>query len=241
MKTKPIFLSFTLLMGVSVWAQKQVEVAIYDDCSQNGQSTDVRSTTGQENGYTWVNLGLPSDIKWATCNVGTTTPEGSGNCYSWGEITPSLRGGWVNYKYSNNDYDDLTKYCCDEMYGYGHFADHKTTLDPEDDAATVNWGDPWRMPTHNEWTELLDNCTWTWTAQNGVDGYRVTSRTNGNSIFLPAAGLKGDGSDRGCYWSSTLYIEKSYCAWGIMFESTGERKNHKYGRFYSMSVRPVCP
>ena len=207
MKTKIISLSIALLMGVSVWADDVWNCNVYDDCSKNG---------GYQIGYISapadvqaVDLGLPSGIKWASCNIGATTPENYGNYYAWGEVLPKEDYSWVTYKYANGAYDKLTKYCNDASYGDNGFTDNKTILDPEDDAAHVNWGGNWRMPTDAELTELRENCTWTWTTQNEVYGDLVTSKTNGNSIFLPAAGCRcnvspHDVGSLGGYWLSSL-------------------------------------
>lgn len=105
-------------------------------------------------------------------------------------------------KYSNGSHDTMTKYCTNSGYGYNGFTDGKTTLDLSDDAVRVNWGDSWRMHTRAEQDELRDNCTWTLTTKNGIKGYKVTSKTNGNSIFLTAAGSRTGTS--GYYWSSSL-------------------------------------
>ncbi|MBR5854562.1 MAG: hypothetical protein IKY87_02635, partial [Paludibacteraceae bacterium] len=112
------------------------------------------------------------------------------------------------------------------------------------DAARANWGGSWRMPTDAEFAELREQCTWTWTTQNGVKGYKVTSKSNGNSIFLPAAGyryvssLDGAGSD-GYYWSSSLYTGTPYGAWLVYFSSGDVYGDFNY-RYYGLSVRPVC-
>ena len=133
-----------------------------------------------ENGYEYVDLGLPSGLKWATCNVGAEKPEDFGDYFAWGETTPKKQYDWRTYKYCKGTDRTLTKYSdCNNG-----FID-KTVLDSESDAATVNWGGLWRMPTDVELTELREQCTWTWTIQNGVNGYNVTG-PNGNSIFLPA-------------------------------------------------------
>ena len=198
-------------------------------------------TTGVENGYDYVDLGLPSGLKWATCNVGATKPEEYGNYYAWGETTPKTTYNWSTYKWCNgsNTNTTLTKYNTDSDYGT---VDNKTVLDPEDDAAAVNWGGAWRMPTDAEWTELRTNCTWTWTTKNGVNGYEVKG-TNGNSIFLPAAGfllnyvLNGAGYD-GSYWSSSLATGSPSGAWGV--ECVPNDVDRDFGsRFYGRSVRPV--
>ena len=118
-------------------------------------------STGVENGHNWVDLGL--SVKWATCNVGATTPEGYGNYYAWGETKPKSTYDWSTYKYCNGDRYSMTKYCTNSEYG---IVDNKTTLELSDDAAHVNWGGSWRMPTKAEQDEL-NNCTWTWTGPAG--------------------------------------------------------------------------
>ena len=193
------------------------------------------------NGHAYVDLGL--SVKWATCNVGATTPEGYGNYYAWGETTPQTTYDWSTYKYCNGEWNRMTKYCIDSEYGR---VDNKTTLELSDDAAHVNWGGSWRMPTLAEQEELMDtnNCTWTWTTQNGVEGYKVRSRKNGNSIFLPAAGYRynsdfyGAGYDGG-YWSSSLYTIDNACAYYLSVDSSGEAWNYNLGRCRGRSVRPV--
>lgn len=171
-----------------------------------------------------VDLGLSSSTKWASCNVGATAPEDYGNYYAWGETETKADYSWATYKHANGAEDKLTKYCYNTSYGNNGFTDNKTVLDPEDDAATANWGKEWRMPTDAEWTELRKQCKWTWTTQNGVSGYQVTSRTNSNSIFLPAAGYRSDtdlfnaGSD-GYYWSSSLNENSPDNAWYVTFLS----------------------
>ncbi|MGM9746479.1 MAG: AarF/UbiB family protein [Paludibacteraceae bacterium] len=204
-------------------------------------SAPTTEQTGTHNGHTWVDLGLPSGLKWATCNVGATTPEGYGNYYAWGETTPKDYYDWSTYKYGS-DYDELTKYCTDSDYGKDGFADYKTVLDPEDDAARANWGGSWRMPTDAEWQELIDKCTWTWTTLNGKNGYEVKG-TNGNSIFLPAAGYRNDddlgsAGNRGDYWSGSLDAGYPGYAWFVRF-SSGYVGRGSGDRCYGHSVRPV--
>ena len=144
--------------------------------------------SGTENGHDYVDLGLPSGLKWATCNVGANAPEEYGDYYAWGEITTK------------------TEYTEDNSLTYGKQM-NDISGNSQYDAATANWGGNWRMPKSTELEEIIDNCTWTWATQNGVSGYNVEG-PNGNSIFLPAAGnrnessLYGDGSN-GDYWSST--------------------------------------
>ena len=190
--------------------------------------------------HEWVDLGLPSGTKWATCNVGATKPEEYGDYYAWGETEPKTTYDWSTYKWCNGDYDTQTKYCTDSSYGT--VVDNKTVLELADDAARANWGGAWRMPTDAEWTELRENCTWTWTTKNGVNGYEVKSNINGNSIFLPAAGFRG-GDDLydagyGDYWSSSLSTDYPYNAWYVYFSSVGVDRGGIY-RCYGLSVRPV--
>ncbi|MDD6781575.1 MAG: hypothetical protein PUD89_01395 [Bacteroidales bacterium] len=189
--------------------------------------------------HEWVDLGL--SVKWATCNVGATKPEEYGDYYTWGETTTKSSYSYDNYKWSNDGCDTFTKYCTSSDYGT---VDNKTVLDSEDDAARANWGGAWRMPTDAEWTELRENCTWTWTIKNGVNGYEVKSGANGNSIFLPAAGSRygGDLYDAGSYgnyWSSSLGTDNPDFAWYVGFGSDDVGRDY-YNRLCGLSVRPVC-
>lgn len=192
-----------------------------------------------------IDLGLPSGTKWACCNVGAEKPEDSGGYYAWGETTPqsSNRYYWDSYKWCNGGMYTLTKYCNLSSNGNNGFTDDKTVLDAEDDAASANWGGDWRMPTEAEFDELINNTTNEWTTQNGVYGRKFTSKTNGNSIFLPAAGYrwKGElnyaGSD-GHYWSSTLYESYPNDARYLYFTS-GPVYTLNDSRYDGRSVRPV--
>ena len=192
--------------------------------------------------HEYVDLGLPSGLKWATCNVGATTPEDYGDYFAWGEVEPKTTYDWSTYKYGA-DWDQLTKYCTGSDYGKDGFTDNKTVLDPEDDAATANWGGAWRMPTTAEQQELINYCTWDWTTQNGVNGYKVTG-PNGNSIFLPAAGYMGagalnDAGSYGYYWSSSLSTDYPDGAYNVIFCSDNVGW-YGSGRCCVKSVRPVC-
>ena len=192
-------------------------------------------------GHECVDLGLPSGLKWATCNVGAEEPWEYGGYYAWGETEEKSNYSWQTYKWCNGSYDSMTKYCTDS--DYGRF-DNKTVLDPEDDVAHVKWGGSWRMPTFEEQKELLDECSWEWTELNGVDGCRLTG-PNGNSIFLPAAGRRCGTElyDRGQYgvysWSSSLGDYYSSCAYRLTFNDDlldwGDNS-----RYDGYSVRPVC-
>ena len=200
---------------------------LFVQCEQN----EMENASGKHNGHKYVDLGLPSGLKWATCNVGATTPEEYGDYFAWGEVESKATYNWDTYKYYGGS--NVTKYT----------GNYKTVLDPEDDAATANWGGAWRMPTEEEQDELREYCTWTWTSQNAVYGYKVTG-TNDNSIFLPAAGCMGAGTlysagSSGYYWSSSLYSGNPYCAYYVNFNSdyVGWYSND---RFDGRSVRPVC-
>ena len=196
-------------------------------------------TTGTENGYEWVDLGL--SVKWATCNVGATKPEEYGDYFAWGETQPKTKYTWDNYKWYNGS-GGVTKYNNNDMYGP---VDNKTTLSPSDDAAFANWGGYWRMPTSLELTDLINNCNWVWTTKKGVNGYRITSNVNGNSIFLPAAGYYTNDSLYaaglfGSYFSSSLGAESPMNAYYIWLHS-GSVVHMEVNRTGGKSVRPVCP
>ena len=223
------------------------EITLTEDVTLYAQWKQVK---GIENGYEWVDLGLPSGLKWATCNIGATTPEGYGDYFAWGEIAPKedYSSYWETYKYCNGSETSLTKYCNNSSYGYNGFTDNKTTLDLSDDAARANWGGKWRMPTQAEYDELINNCTWTRTTQSGVNGYSVTSKTNGNSIFLPAAGYRSDTSVYGVgfcgyYWSSSLYESDPDFVYNLMsLYSDSVVLLHCGGpRYGGQTVRAVCP
>ena len=195
------------------------------------------------NVHKYVDLGL--SVKWATCNVGANKPEEYGDCFAWGETQPKSTYDWSTYKWCNGTSDTQTKYCTDSDYGY---EDNETTLDLSDDAARANWGGSWRMPTPEEQNELRTQCTWTWTTQNGVYGYKVTSNKFGytnQSIFLPAAGYRSGNSrnaarSNGYYWSSSLSTDYPYDAYGLDFSYQYVSRSSDSNRYIGFSVRPVC-
>ena len=216
------------------------------------------------NGYEYVDLGLPSGTLWATMNVGATSPEGYGNHYAWGETEAKDDYSEETYKWLNIvttvDWETLietttktfTKYWtnAETTVGYTGIVDNKTVLDAEDDAAAVNWGGSWHMPTHEEWNELTntDNCTWTWTTLNGIKGHKVESLSNRRYIFLPAAGYRfnpdlgyavGNEGTEGNYWSSSLSSDPC-SAWSMECNSNYFDSNFCYGRQAGRTVRPVC-
>ena len=192
------------------------------------------------NGYEYVDLGLSSGLLWATMNVGADSPEDYGDYFAWGETEPKDEYNWSTYKWCEGSNDTQTKYCTHSYYGT---VDNKTILELSDDAANANWGGDWRMPTKAEQEELVEECTWDWTTQNGVNGYKVTSKTNGNSIFLPATGYHYfsdlyDAGSSGLYWSSSLLTGYSYDAYVLNFNSSLVDWYSGY-RYYGLSVRPV--
>ena len=196
--------------------------------------------SGDEHAY--VDLGLPSGLLWATCNVGADNPEDYGDYFAWGETQPKDTYNWSTYQYCNGSYNMLTKYCNNSSYGYNGFTDNMTTLLPEDDAATTNWGSGWRMPTYDNWVELYQNTTVTCTTQNGVNG-RLFTASNGNSLFLPAAGCRYDSSlheagSGGLFWSSSLLTDNPSYAWDFLFYSDGYYVYY-YSRCFGFTVRPV--
>ena len=193
-----------------------------------------------------IDLGL--SVRWASCNLGAVDALDFGYYYAWGETTPKERYALPTYMLANAYTDDLeyphlTKYCDKAKDGDNGFVDNKTVLEPGDDAATANWGEEWRMPTDAEWTELRENCTWTWEMQGSHSGYRVTSKTKGTSIFLPAAGYRirtifDAVGQTGHYWSST--VEENHCisAMEFRFTETFMRGSSAY-RYCGLTVRPV--
>ena len=224
---------------VRAYATNEVGTAYGEEVSFTTQEQSSTPNNGTENGYAYVDLGL--SVKWATMNVGASESEDYGDYFAWGEIEPKDYYDWSTYKWCNGSETTLTKYNTKSSNGT---VDNKTQLDLSDDAARANWGGSWRMPTDAEWTELREQCTWTWTAQNGKNGYKVTSKTNGNSIFLPAAGYRDDSSlyDAGSYadyWSSSLDTDGPSSACGLYFDS-GSVYRYNVNRYYGLSVRPVC-
>ena len=197
-------------------------------------STPVTPSSGEIDGHKYVDLGLPSGTLWATCNVGADTPEEFGDYFAWGETEPkdNYDDHWSNYKWWDGSSGRMTKY-------YGT-VDNRTELDPEDDAAYVNWGTSWRIPTKEQQLELKDNCTWTWTQQNGVSGHLVIG-TNGNTIFLPGAGFHMNtsitGGNYGWYWSRTHY-DGTLLAYDLEFTQEGPSAIYAT-RCNGLTVRPV--
>lgn len=219
-------------------------------------------TPNMHNGHEYVDLGLKNGqynrtIYWATCNLGAESPEDFGDYFAWGETEPYYQAGheqdnpcsawkegktgynWASYKWCNGSETTLTKYCSRSDYGE---VDNKQSLESEDDAAHINWGGEWIIPNWAFLYQLRTECDWTWTSRNGVTGYEVKSRTNQNSIFLPAAGYR-DGTDfkedgtKGNYWASS--ISNVFYANELYFSSE-EKGQASNTRNLGFSIRPVC-
>ena len=245
--SKYTFSISSLDAGTTYYYRAYVKVndAVYygDVCSE---TTYGKKPTNYKviNGHKFVDLGLPSGLFWATGNVGAVTAADDGNYFAWGETEPQSSNtyDWSSYRYGTSD-DNQTKY---------NSTDKKTVLEKEDDAAYVNWGDSCRMPTYDEFGELLNssNCTWTWTSMTtssgySINGYKVTSVTNGNSVFLPATSSCFNGhldyhGTFGNYWSSTLSSYSSYGACGLGFSSNTHDDVIGVYRYTGQTVRPVA-
>ena len=195
-------------------------------------------------GHDYVDLGLPSGTLWATCNIEANEPEDFGTFFAWGETEPKEIYDWKSYRYGRffNERYELNKYCTDSAFGLNGFVDDLTLLEPADDAATANWGADWRTPTIAEWEELFVAVPNEWATQNGVEGWLFTA-SNGNSLFLPAAGYYWDGefnAGLGIYWSSTINKEFPYRAWGFHFNTDSSHLCGSSDRNRGQVVRAVC-
>ena len=221
-----------------------------------GQKSKVSKPTGTVKGYGYVDLGL--SVKWATHNIGAETPEEFGDYYAWGEIRTKNNYEWQTYKFAITPdprfLDGFSKY--DVKFPEGRLFIYEseainleTKLESVDDAAHMTWGGSWRMPTHEEWEELKEKCIWIWTSINGHVGYKIISKKNGKSIFLPAAGQirstfddKSNGfGEYGNYWSSSIGVINTGFpreACGFFFYKSSHEETG-YDRDHGLSVRPV--
>jgi len=192
----------------------------------------------------FVDLGLPSGLLWATCNIGASSTEDCGDYFAWGETAKKGMYDWKQYKYSSvcDDGCYLTKYCTDPKLGFNGFVDSLMVLEPIDDAVIANWGADWRMPTKEEYEELNQETTFTWTKVNGVEG-RLLTGPNGNSIFFPATGFYLDGevicTGLGIYWSSSLQTVSQVSAWSLHFDYENCHVCATYERSRGHCVRAV--
>jgi hypothetical protein len=190
---------------------------------------DIPGTGKAPAGVEAVDLGLPSGTKWANMNVGAEKPEDYGSYFAWGETQPKDVYSWDTYQYGSSE-DNVVNIGSD-IAGTGY------------DAATANWGSPWRMPSLAQIQELIDNTTSIWTIQNGVQGREFTG-SNGGSVFLPAAGYRWYGElfnagSNGYYWSSTLNESDPFLAYGLYFSSGYAGWSYFDYRYDGHTVRPV--
>ena len=216
-------------------------------------SSDDDDSKPNPNAVEYVNLGLPSRIKWAKSNLGANKPEEYGNYYAWGETKPKTTYNWSNYKWmqqGKSEWIYITKYTIADgktegiWYDSGgkFIGDGKILLEPGDDAATAKLGSPWRIPTLTDMQELIDNCKWEWTEVNGVKGCKGTG-PNGKSIFLPAAGFRTGSKllskgNSGSFWSSELSAY-SRSAYNFEFLVNESPTMPHCIRMLGFSVRPV--
>lgn len=238
--TSAALLGTTCFFGY-VWYSQNILHNIY---SENNDSNIIEQTEIEDseitneviekniNGHDYVDLGLPSGLKWATCNMGASNPEDYGNYYAWGET--STKGNYDILNSVTHGKNRAELQSKDVINTYGN-------LLIKYDAASVNWGSNWRIPTVEDFKELKDNCTWKWTNQEGINGYRVTGQ-NGCSIFLPAAGFRDENHlyhvGDGTYWSAAISRDnKKACA--IYFYEDHCSIDSIYDRFCGRSIRPV--
>ncbi len=223
MKARTFIAAMLLVVaGVQSALAQRVVIHFADNHKMKYTIAKIDSITFEDpvmGNFDYVDLGLPSGTLWAECNVGAETPEGFGTYFAWGEVEPKEEYWWTTYKYCNGTEDVMLKYFVSKDDS------GLMELQPEDDAATFNWGEEWQMPSDSQIGELIDGAYTNieWTTQNGVAGLKITSRFNGNSIFLPAAGayapailLEGDDDDLvgvgglGVYWSRKLSFSNTY-------------------------------
>lgn len=208
------------------YASENVDsIVFYEKIIDN---TESGGTGNFIDGHEYVDLGLPSGLKWATCNIGAAKPEEYGSYYAWGETEKKSSYTKEEYKYyESSSFVNIGSNISGTQY----------------DVAHVKWGSSWRMPTRNEIKELVNNCIWEWTTYNGTKG-QIATGPNGNSIFLPAAGnryntdLYNLGS-RGYYWSATLDEDLNKYAYRLSFDSEFSYWNDWEGRGCGFPVRPV--
>ena len=200
--------------------------------------------------YEYVDLGLPSGLKWAKCNVGAETETDYGSYFQWGDTVDKSNSdcSWATYKYCNGNEFSMRKYCVDSEYGIFGTVDNKIILDPEDDAARVHMGGDWRMPTEVEVQELMNNTYNEWIEDfngSGVNGSKFTSKTDESKyIFIPASGGRSgssfeDQGGSGLIWSSSLNAALPNCAWDLYSDSIFIFTYGNSHRYYGFPVRGI--
>ena len=241
---KKLFILLTSMFAVSLLSMAQVKLFVHQN---DGSYTEFiaasvdsitfseqKEGTNPDNGYQWVDMGLPSGLLWATCNIGANKPTEFGDYYAWGETETKSSFAWSTYKwYAITNNEILTKY--NTHAGRGD-VDNKTLLELSDDAANVKLGGNWRMPTQTEFKELMnpEYCTWCYIAKDGVLGYLVVSKKNGNSIFMPLWTVNKSGQ----YWSSTLSNDYPTNA-SMLFFAESYRALEGTSRSNGNTIRPV--
>ena len=239
-QTRILLMAFAAMLSVGV-----VSCGKDDNTTSNGGNNNGGDNPGGGGNTTadWVDLGLPSGLLWATCNLGANAPEEYGNYYAWGETATKEVYEWSTYRYctvdGNGSLQTLTKYNTSSDYGT---PDNLTTLEAIDDAATQALGDGARTPTKEEWEELINNTTVQWTTMSGVSGRKFIG-ANGSTLFLPAAGgydleLFDAGSD-GYYWSSSLGTDGPLLAWYFGFYLGDQYMDDDVFRCAGHTVRAV--
>jgi hypothetical protein len=223
MKNFPVFMANALAASI----------ILFVGCGGDDEPTPVPNPDA----YAAVDLGLPSGVLWAECNVGAHRPEEAGQLFAWAETSAKTDYTWVSYSHCEGSSDDFTRYCTSAKNGT---ADGQREVFADDDAATVLWGAPWRMPTRVEMDELRTQCKWTVDTVCGTQGLRVVGR-NGNSIFLPATGYRESaervGSETsGFYWTSGLAANDSL-AYSLYFFSRPSVESTE--RFLGKAIRAV--
>ena len=218
----------------------------YDRVIYNSETDNVIIKGANDNGHPYVDLGLPSGLKWAKYNVGATSETENGLFFQWGETTTDTDYTWATYKYCNGSETTLTKY--NTSIDFGENLDGMSTLRPEDDAARANMGGDWRMPTKAEFQELITHTNNEWIDDfdgNGMKGYKFTSKKDtSNYIFIRASNLYDDIStyiQDTSYrvWSSSLNTSRPSKAWTLDFNSRFISAERDYERYDGFVVRGV--
>lgn len=206
---------------------------------------DENNGIGTYNGHEYVDMGLPSGILWATCNLGAEEPHEYGLHFAWGEVTTKTNYEWGNYTLCNGAYNKLTKYCNVASYGDNGFVDDLIIVEADDDVVVKQWGEGWRMPTYTDMLEFQSYTNSEWTEQNGVKGRLFTSRVNGNTLFMPASGTyKGtdlkDKGTKGYYWAGEINsINSPHRACSLEFDESEYFTSNCNYRCYGQTIRPI--
>lgn len=243
-RTSTLVALFCLIQSLAFGQNKYVMVIEKADGTETVINVeDIVRTYFRESGVSYttcpdgnhphmIDLGLPKGTKWACCNVGANAPEEFGDYFAWGETQPKEVYDWSTYIH------------CDGSEDTCHNIGSDISGNKDYDAATANWGSPWKMPTDEHFIELIDNCTPEWTQENGIYGWKFTG-SNGGNIFLPAAGARWDDKidhpgEHGFYWSSTLEESGQRYALKLFFDSwSANWDEFGLSRHYGFTVRPV--